>query len=97
LSHDRKRALYAEVWGRLQAGGIFGNLEHVASPSARLHDRFLEALGISPDQEDPSNILLDVATQLEWLTEIGFQDVDCFWKWRELALLMGTKGRGLRC
>ena len=42
--------------------------------------------------------LLDVETQIQWLKEIGFEDVDCLEKWRELALLVGTKtdeqGRG---
>jgi SAM-dependent methyltransferase len=91
LPHTRNEALCKEVWGLLGPGGVFCNLEHVASPSARVHRRFLDALGITPEQEDRSNKLLDVETQLRWLREIGFEDVDCYWKWRELALLVGRK------
>jgi SAM-dependent methyltransferase len=89
VPHARKEALYREVWGLLHPGGVFANLEHVSSPSPRVHQRFLDALGKRPEDEDRSNKLLDVGTQLRWLREIGFEDVDCYWKWRELALLIG--------
>jgi SAM-dependent methyltransferase len=91
VSHQRKRQLYGEIWHILNDGGVFANLEHVASASAYGHTRFLAAMGTRPEEEDPSNKLLDVHTQLEWLREIGFADVDCYWKWRELALLVGSK------
>ena len=91
LVHDRKRALYAETYNLLNPGGVFCNLEHVASPTPRLHQEFLERIGFTVETEDPSNKLLDVETQLGWLREIGFLDVDCFWKWRELALLAGVR------
>jgi tRNA (cmo5U34)-methyltransferase len=91
LVHERKRALYAEICALLNAGGVFCNLEHIASPTPRLHQEFLEHIGFTVETEDPSNKLLDVETQLVWLREIGFVDVDCAWKWRELALLVGRK------
>ncbi|KAI9134097.1 class I SAM-dependent methyltransferase [Acaryochloris sp. CCMEE 5410] len=91
LAHPRKRSLYQEVFEILEPGGIFCNLEHVASPTAKLHKQFLQALDIALEDDDPSNQLLDVETQLSWLREIGFEDVDCYWKWLEMALLIGVK------
>jgi tRNA (cmo5U34)-methyltransferase len=89
--HERKRTLYSEIHGILNASGVFCNLEHVASPTPRLRAEFLHRIGSTPETEDPSNKLLDVETQLHWLREIGFVDVDCHWKWRELALLAGSR------
>jgi SAM-dependent methyltransferase len=90
VQHARKRVLYAEIFGLLRRGGVFCNLEHVSSSTDALHQHFLRCLSVRPGEEDPSNKLLDMETQLGWLREIGFVDVDCHWKWRELALLAGT-------
>jgi len=91
LTHERKRSLYAEIHARLNPGGVFCNLEHVASATPQLHEEFLRHIGCTVETEDPSNKLLALETQLQWLREIGFRDVDCHWKWRELALLTGRR------
>ncbi len=91
LPHQRKRSLYQEIFAMLVPGGVFCNLEHVASPPLALHRQFLAKLDILQENEDPSNKRFDLHTQLIWLREIGFEDVDCHWKWRELALLAGVR------
>lgn len=91
LEHERKRALYREAFELLEPGGVFANFEHVASPTERLHRAFFAAIEEPIENEDPSDRTLDVETQLGWLREIGFDDVDCYWKWLEMALLIGVK------
>lgn len=91
LEHERKRALYGEVFELLEPGGIFANFEHVASPTDRLHLAFFAAIDEPIENADPSDRLLDVETQLGWLRELGYDDVDCYWKWLEMALLIGIR------
>jgi tRNA (cmo5U34)-methyltransferase len=93
LEHERKRSLYGEVFDLLEPGGAFANFEHVASPTQRLHLAFFAAIDEPMEYEDPSDCLLDVETQLRWLRELGFADVDCYWKWLEMGLLVGVKPR----
>lgn len=90
LTHERKKELYREIFSMLNSKGVFCNLDRVASSTENLHNRFMAISG-TPDTEDPPNKLLDVETQLRWLREIGFTDVDCYWKWMEVALFVGVK------
>ena len=110
---DRKKEIYAEIYGLLSEGGVFLNLEHVSSATlsvSALFDSFFvdhllrfhrgttpnktrqeleEAYYQRPDKKE--NILAPLETQCQWLRDIGFQDVDCFFKVFELALFGGRR------
>ena len=111
LPHPRKREIYAEIFDLLAPGGIFVNMEHVASSSTwgeGLHDeafvesahsagafegksyqQALDEYAQRPDRQ--ANVLLDLQTQLDWLRQIGYADVDCFFKYFELSVFAGRK------
>jgi tRNA (cmo5U34)-methyltransferase len=83
----RKVALLHEVAAQLTSGGVYANLEVVASPTPELHAEFRRA--IDREADDPEDKLVDVETQLAWMRGAGLTDVDCMWKWRGFALLAG--------
>lgn len=111
--HGRKRSLYAELYGLLRPGGLFVNVEHVASATpwlSRLFDEaFVDGLyahelsrGGQRSREEvaqahyyrpdkAANLLAPVEVQCQWLREIGFQDVDCYFKLWELAVFGGRR------
>ena len=86
LEDERKRELFGEVRALLAPGGVFANLDLVSSASARTHERFRREIGRTED--DPSDRLADLSQQLTWLRDAGFPEVDCHFKWLELALLV---------
>ena len=90
VDDDRKRSLYAEAARLLAPGGIFANLEIVASPTQALHDRWREEMGA---RADPADRLCALDLQLAWLRDAGLQNVDCIWKWRSLALMRAERAR----
>jgi tRNA (cmo5U34)-methyltransferase len=89
LEDERKRELFGEVQALLVPGGAFANLDLVRSPSSQTHERFRREIGRSED--DPSDRLADLGEQLSWLRDAGFSEVDCHFKWLELALLVALR------
>jgi SAM-dependent methyltransferase len=71
-------AMIDHLWQRRQERGE-------AVPREEVRRAFLER----PDRA--SNILATVEDQCRWLREVGFRDVDCFWKYFELAVFGGTR------
>jgi tRNA (cmo5U34)-methyltransferase len=86
LEHDRKRELFGEIAGVLSPGGVFCNVEVVASATPERHAEFLAAIGRTAD--DPEDRLAPVDDQLAWMRAAGLANVDCLWRWRGFALLV---------
>jgi SAM-dependent methyltransferase len=113
LADARKRSLYREIYDLLAPGGVFVNVEHVASATPWIgainDDLFVDSLfayhsrrqtGKSRDDvaaefyfrpDKVANILAPVTDQCDWLREIGFADVDCYFKVFELAVFGGRR------
>ncbi len=91
LPDERKRELFAEAFEHLRPNGAFYDLDVVAAPTAELHALSQAAFGFDSRQQDPSDQPARLEDELLWLREAGFADVDCHWKWLELALVGGTR------
>lgn len=89
LEDERKRELFGEVHALLAPGGVFANLDLVSSASPQLHERFRCEIGRTED--DPTDRLAGLAEQLQWLRDAGFAEVDCHFKWLELALVVAVR------
>ena len=88
LDDARKQTLTGEIARALNPGGVFANLEVVQSATPALHATFRQMIGRTAD--DPEDRLVDVETQLGWMRDAGLVDVDCLWRWRGFALLVGV-------
>ena len=54
----------------------------------QVHREYLDR----PDRA--ANILASMEEQCQWLRDTGFRDVDCFWKYFELAIFGGCANNG---
>jgi tRNA (cmo5U34)-methyltransferase len=106
LDDAAKRALFHRVHAALRPGGVFVNAEQVRGPTtgceARCEAAWREAVRAA-GVEDPD---LDAARagmaearcatlveQMSWLSEAGFEEVDCAWKLWRFAVYGGIRLR----
>jgi tRNA (cmo5U34)-methyltransferase len=87
LEHERKRSLFSEINRSLRPGGTFMNLEVVQCATPELHEEFNRR--IERPGGDPEDVLAGVEDQLAWMRDAGLAQVDCYWRWRGFALLVG--------
>ena len=105
LADGDKRRLYARIRRALKPGGLFVNAEQVAGPNPVADDRYariwleqIRQLGV-PEAEIAKALdrmshdrCAAVGDQLAWLTEAGFDDVDCSYKAWRFAVISGRAG-----
>jgi len=102
LADERKKALYRRIRAALKPGGLFVNAEQVAGPQAAADRRYaklwleqVRALGAPQDEIGKAlermacDRCAPVGTQLRWLEEAGFCDVDCSFKAWRFAVISG--------
>jgi tRNA (cmo5U34)-methyltransferase len=110
--NNRKKELFKEIFDQvLKPGGVFLDLDQVASPTIKIEKMFdsyfLDHVQ-KYQQESNSDISIDditkayykdkevnklapVEEQCDWLKEIGFNHVDCYFKAFELSIFGGVK------
>jgi SAM-dependent methyltransferase len=91
FTEQRRRALFAEVRAHLRPGGVFADLDLVRSASETLHDRFVERVPWDRDPAAAWDRHPSLDERIAWVAGAGFENVDCIWKWRELALIVGER------
>ncbi len=77
----------AALWDRILVDALYdGAIQRGGNKSrACIEKEYFER----PDRE--ANLFTSVETQCQWLREIGYTDVDCFFKYFELAIFGGCR------
>lgn len=104
LDHKGKRSLFQQIFRALRPGGMFINVDQALAPSRKSEEQYeriwledVKANGVSEPalmqarermREDKNALLSD---QLTWLTEAGFDGVDCWYKRFRFVVYGGAK------
>ena len=104
LSGEEKKALFNSIFNHLNPGGIFINADQVQGETAEIESQYrkiwlrqVQENGVSESElaaalermkEDKMSTL---SSQLQWLKEAGFNEVNCWYKNFSFAVYSGSK------
>ncbi|MCR8644112.1 class I SAM-dependent methyltransferase [Paenibacillus sp. N1-5-1-14] len=105
LEHDKKQHLFSKIFAHLRQGGVFINADQVEGPTSimdslykqqweqdvRSTDLSLEAIEASIDRRVTLDRNAPLGSQLSWLLQAGFIDVDCVYKSYGFAVFYAKK------
>jgi len=104
LEHPDKRLLYEKVYQHLNPGGVFINADQVRGPypanEKEYYRNWLNKINMSALSKSEKTIILDrmeldkpasLADNFKWLEEIGFVDVDVYYKYYNFVVLYGKR------
>ena len=104
MTDPGKRRVYEWVFSGLRPGGIFVNAEHILGETPALQEHYAEwhrwqafekglteAEWADAVERMSHDHLTPLSTQLAWLAEIGFVDVDCLLKDHGFAAFTGRR------
>jgi tRNA (cmo5U34)-methyltransferase len=102
LSDEQKCDLYRRIHRALKPGGLFVNAEQVAGPNSIVDERYsriwleqIRQLGVSEQDIEKARERMShdkcasLGSQLQWLRDAGFSDVDCSFKAWRFAVFSG--------
>ncbi|HNS24471.1 MAG TPA: class I SAM-dependent methyltransferase [Methanobacteriaceae archaeon] len=104
LKNQDKQILYQKIYDLLNPGGVFLNADQVLGPTPATEEEYqrnwMQKLDVGSLSEFDKNIILDrmqldkpatLNENLTWLKNIGFIDVDIYYKYYNFCILHGKK------
>jgi tRNA (cmo5U34)-methyltransferase len=104
LIDEHKVALFGKVYEALSSSGVFINADQVSGSTPKIEKCYREAWlrqvherGVSDEdlaaalERMKEDKMVTLESQLRWLEEAGFQDVDCWYKSYSFAVFGGRR------
>lgn len=104
MEHQDKEFLYHKVYDHLNQDGIFVNADQVLGPHPANEEEYqqnwMDKIEVGSLSESEKRIIYDrmkldnpasLEDNLKWLDEIGYKDVDVYYKYYNFVVLYGKK------